>query len=200
MEEYYHDETTGECELCPDSVSCGVHSTIADWVLKEGYWRAGAYSKDVMQCRFREISCPGSSIVPGKSRVLEVPPSGCEDDDNDDTNYCACGFIGPLCSQCADGFFMSWAGAGGCKGRSVALCARHSHASPARHSRVTRASRIVTLSRRGARGRARARGCLARRRRAARLARVANCAPVGAAPARGADGEDAAPTVVTYYE
>ena len=96
-ESYYHRD--GTCSLCPSHVECDTGSSIADWRLDEGYWRAGEPFIEVLECRFGKISCPGGAAA--------NPASGRD-------AYCAPQFVGPLCSQCADDHFLSWAGDGDC--------------------------------------------------------------------------------------
>ena len=59
---------------------------------------SGPWSTDVRVCAFAEESCPGHAddSCPG-----EKPSSS--------SSYCACGYIGPLCSQCARTHFADWA-------------------------------------------------------------------------------------------
>ena len=59
---------------------------------------SGPWSTDVRVCAFAEESCPSHAddSCPG-----EKPSSS--------SSYCACGYIGPLCSQCARTHFADWA-------------------------------------------------------------------------------------------
>ena len=91
---YYQSNT--KCVQCPDHVTCEAGSKISDWQLDPGYWRTSDESDDVHQCRFDEISCPGTNLSSGPDP------------------YCDAAYIGPLCSQCADRYFMSWEGKGVC--------------------------------------------------------------------------------------
>ena len=91
----YYKSDDDACVSCPKHADCAVGSSISDWKLVEGYWRAHDRSTDVRACRFGRDSCPGTTL-PGRDP------------------YCAAAFRGPLCSQCAAEFFMSWEGDGTC--------------------------------------------------------------------------------------
>ena len=70
---------------------------------------AGAEWTEVLECRFKKRSCPA---LTNESRCGKDVG-----DVNDEVNYCACGFQGPLCSECSTGgdggkYFMSWSGHG----------------------------------------------------------------------------------------
>ena len=56
------------------------------------------------ECALAKTACPGEGLR-------------CTDQTLNDDEYCACGYRGPLCSECAPGFFKSWAGETNC-----ALC------------------------------------------------------------------------------
>ena len=102
----FYDDGNGACVSCPEHVQCPAGSTISDWQLGEGYWRAGDQYTQVLKCRFGLDSCPGAA--------------GSTNDDGMDCStsteepYCRCGYTGPLCSECdansPDGrFHMAWA-------------------------------------------------------------------------------------------
>ena len=91
---YY--KINGKCLACPNQVSCEAGSLITDWQLHQGQWRSHVESSDVRECRFGVESCPGNTT-------------------NDHDAYCSPQYVGPLCSECADGYFMSWVGDGTCK-------------------------------------------------------------------------------------
>ena len=93
---YY--QRDGKCAQCPPHVTCGADSLISDWQLDEGYWRAGDEHTEILACRFGARSCPGTSLNQATGRE----------------QYCGPGFVGPLCSQCAADYFLSWAGEGDC--------------------------------------------------------------------------------------
>ena len=88
----YYYESSGNCVLCPKHVACDAGSTIAEWQLDPGYWRAADDSDDVRRCRFGTRSCPEN----GANAVGSKDP------------YCDPRYMGPLCSQCSSNYFMSW--------------------------------------------------------------------------------------------
>ena len=88
----------GKCMQCPPRVECSAGSSISEWKLDEGFWRSGDESEDVRECRFGALSCPGVDLNQGTGQ----------------DPYCGLGFVGPLCSQCAANYFLSWAGKGDC--------------------------------------------------------------------------------------
>ena len=98
---YYRDAREA-CLLCPAGVTCleGSNHHLTDWQLNPGYWRSDAGSENVFKCRFGLKSCPEQL-----------------DDICMNTKYplCACGYAGPLCSECdasdpGHPFFLSWVG------------------------------------------------------------------------------------------
>ena len=91
-------EKDGSCLSCPNQVHCDEGSTVSDWKLKTGVWRTDDESDDVRECRFGVRSCPYDGLDQAAAR---------------DT-YCGPAFVGPLCSQCATGHFLSWVGSGDC--------------------------------------------------------------------------------------
>ena len=91
---YYRDEDNSVCRMCPPGVTCPKHSRITDWDLGAGLWRSDSISTKVMACKFGQLSCPGST------------PNTCVGNGS----LCACGYRGPLCSECDPNFFVSWAG------------------------------------------------------------------------------------------
>lgn len=100
--DYYRDDTSGECSLCPGQVTCAWNSTIRDWELKPGAWRSDDLSSDLRSCRFGVNGCPGTKTS--------------EDDANctargfGDWPHCACGYVGPECAVCDAEYFPSWEG------------------------------------------------------------------------------------------
>ena len=98
MEEYYRDDRTYACLPCPDNVDCAEGSTLAGWALHPGYWRIDSESSDVRPCDLGVTACPGGD---DPWDVLVCPSQ------NDP--YCACGYQGPLCRECADNYFKGWA-------------------------------------------------------------------------------------------
>ena len=58
---------------------------------------AGDDTSNVLKCKFEATACPGGNS------------SRCASGEREDY-YCACGYIGPLCSVCDKGYFKSWAG------------------------------------------------------------------------------------------
>ena len=93
---YY--DVGGTCVSCPSHVECSPGSSISDWVLDAGYWRADDESDDVRECRFFDVSCPGNSS------------DTCT---NSKWPYCACGYAGPTCAVCdakkaGSRFYMAW--------------------------------------------------------------------------------------------
>ena len=92
------------CVVCPDHVFCPARGRLQDWQLDAGFWRIHDDSSDVYVCAHGKVSCPGP----------EVDNAVCMDDQNDaDKPHCACGYVGPLCSECADEYFATW-GSKGC--------------------------------------------------------------------------------------
>ena len=85
---YYHATEIG-CLKCPETVDCDSGSQIEDWRLHPGYWRTSGTAVDVLPCRYATESCPGNTTG---------------------SSYCAEGYLGPLCSQCARKYFVPWAG------------------------------------------------------------------------------------------
>ena len=59
-ENYYFNQSLGECGGCHAHVTCAVGSSISDWQLVKGYWRSGDESEDIRACRFGLRSCPGA--------------------------------------------------------------------------------------------------------------------------------------------
>ena len=94
---YYRSDA--KCLLCPEHVTCSAGSMLAGWVLNPGYWRSGGTSTEVYECAFRDMSCPG-----GNGTNSATGPD----------SYCAPEYMGPLCSECAANFFISWNGDGVC--------------------------------------------------------------------------------------
>ena len=103
LRNYYFDEA--ECKPCPAQVVCHEGSRLEDWQLRAGYWRESSTSEHIFACRFDDASCPGYD---SSAAVVD-----CEPDD-----HCACGYLGPLCSECDTTsnpiYFQSWTG-GGCE-------------------------------------------------------------------------------------
>ena len=104
----------GKCVLCPDDVTCFAGSSIPDWELAKGYWRASEQSRTVFRCRYGVISCPGpiEEIANSTERRLSPNdlPASCE---RDESSYCDCGYTGPLCSECGgasdvERYYLSW--------------------------------------------------------------------------------------------
>ena len=93
---YY--KADGKCMQCPLHVNCLAGSTISEWQLDEGYWRAGSEYTEVLACRFGAVSCPGVGLNQERGRDA----------------YCGSAFVGPLCSHCAADHFLSWTGNGDC--------------------------------------------------------------------------------------
>ena len=82
---HFWDQDEALCAACPSGVTCGEGSSLADWELRPGLWRPNDKSQTVLVCAFGDMSCPGHST------------GGCE---GGDEPYCACGYRGPLCSEC----------------------------------------------------------------------------------------------------
>ena len=55
---------------------------------------SGLSSNDVRACAFGESSCPDIQCT--------------DDADEQQSLYCGCGYHGPLCSVCADGYLLTW--------------------------------------------------------------------------------------------
>ena len=105
---YY--QRDAKCVVCPEHVTCPAGSTVASWQLYSGFWRTDDTSTDVRQCRFGTASCPGpDAINPGDD-------SNCVWDEK--WPYCGCGYVGPLCSECAStgdaSYFIAWS-SGSCE-------------------------------------------------------------------------------------
>ena len=98
---YYRVEGGGDCRICPVGAQCTMDSDVSSMVISSGHWRASPESADVRTCRFGKMSCP-------KDVRSENRATGPD-------QYCAPGYIGPLCSECHDDFFESWDGAGACQ-------------------------------------------------------------------------------------
>ena len=81
------------CNVFPKGVDATATSasgvTIRDLPVQKGYWRAGLYSKDLLQCPAPD-ACKGSRSSAGKVSVDDV--------------YCEVGNMGTLCAICAEGF------------------------------------------------------------------------------------------------
>jgi hypothetical protein len=101
----YYANSAGSCKLCPNSADCNDASTVSDWKLHPGHWRMDDESTDVRKCRFGSTSCPG-----GDSNQAAGPNQNCTAGGAGQWPYCACGYIGPLCSECDEMYFVSWAG------------------------------------------------------------------------------------------
>jgi len=93
---YY--QRDAKCVVCPEHVTCPAGSTIASWQLDSGFWRTGGTSTKVYECAYGVASCPGH----GNGMNSATDP------------YCAPEYVGPLCSECADNFFIGWNGDGVC--------------------------------------------------------------------------------------
>ena len=88
-------EHGGQCHTCKAGMACSEEGlSFEDVLLLAGYWRTDDASADVRKCRFDEASCPGNTINNG--------------------SYCGTEYFGPLCSECADNYFLSWTGDGKC--------------------------------------------------------------------------------------
>ena len=135
----FEDPKTSKCVTCPRGTTCSAGMTLEALPLNSGYWRCGAFSychrvvqqafdnartasspdstsQTVLKCRYGANSCPGSKSSSSRRQLASGNSTGgCDETAGDKDPYCACGFRGPLCSECADGFFSSWAGRGGCK-------------------------------------------------------------------------------------
>ena len=65
----------------------------------------GPASVDVRECGFTALySCPG---MPNCTLACSMGTKV--------NQYCACGYRGPLCSECDANYFAVWTGSGGCK-------------------------------------------------------------------------------------
>ncbi|EWS71460.1 WD domain, G-beta repeat protein (macronuclear) [Tetrahymena thermophila SB210] len=65
------------CKLCPDTAYKCQGSTI---ILKNGYWRENNQTDNIVYCKRNEKNCQGQ--------------------ESNNINYCAPGYVGPLCEQC----------------------------------------------------------------------------------------------------
>ena len=73
----------------------------------------GGSALKVRECSFSaRTSCPG--VVYSKNTTNKNVTYPCPDGRPQD-QYCACGYMGPLCSQCDSDYFSVWTGSGGCK-------------------------------------------------------------------------------------
>ena len=96
--EYYHEDGTDECLLCPEEVVCDSwDSAVAGWKLLAGNWRSNENSRDVRACRLGVTSCPGDN-----------DPMVCPNQTTEP--YCACEYTGPLCAGCARNHFPGFRG------------------------------------------------------------------------------------------
>ena len=113
-------EKSGSCKPCPThkKAVCDAGSTVSSWKLTAGHWRADDESEDIRRCRFGVTSCPGDGQNQAFSLSRRRATSSMLNP------YCSEHHVGPLCSACAAGFFLSWAGDGKCnqcaKGKSHA--------------------------------------------------------------------------------
>lgn len=71
------------CLECPDHATCHVRSSLADWILDSGYWRAGDKATQIIECPFE--TCLGGAV--------------------NNTDPCAQGSYGVLCGVCRVGFY-----------------------------------------------------------------------------------------------
>ena len=127
---YYEDPQTQTCNICPRGTTCPIGTTLESMQVNPGYWRAGKpnrrthssvrrdsitipplfansglFSVDVRECGFTALdSCPGTT------NGTDTCPEGAKN-----SQYCACGYRGPLCSECDADYFAEWTGSGGCK-------------------------------------------------------------------------------------
>ena len=102
----YEDSRDDQCYMCPDGTTCEVAGIALETLpIKAGHWRSGTASSEVRECKYGSIACPGS-----------INASRCDKQKGDDpvvsdeSNYCACGYVGPMCSTCAPAHFLTWAG------------------------------------------------------------------------------------------
>ena len=79
------------CHPCPANVECGTGSSVSNWQLSAGYWRAHNGSIQVFECRFGHRSCPG----PGDNQATGSDA------------YCASAYTGPRCAVCAHEYFLT---------------------------------------------------------------------------------------------
>jgi hypothetical protein len=86
---YSLDEVVSDATRCTECLSKdGVESCYgADIVLTQGYWRRHAYSEAVLRCLEDVDGCAGGNAAGDAS--------------------CRQGYEGPLCSVCADGYYLS---------------------------------------------------------------------------------------------
>ena len=77
----------------------------------------GALSSDVRGCGLDAlVSCPGIAAISGQT---------CPATASEGNAYCACGYRGPLCSDCDSGYFTVWTKSGRCE-----KCSRGQHHTP----------------------------------------------------------------------
>ena len=128
----YEDTESEECKMCPRGTTCPVGTTLSSMEINKGYWRSGNFpmklcnqlvgvaadvfcpivplgdsSDDVRVCGLvADVSCPSGGQAMTRAKCSEG---------EGDNPYCACGYVGPLCSSCAQNHFALWSGRGGCK-------------------------------------------------------------------------------------
>ena len=122
----YEDLGDGACYPCPTGTSqCLPGTTLESLPLSPGHWRSGASgacsgaqgnarsltrsvflhpegltSPKVRECK-SSMACAGSTNVSRCTQHADVKSTA---------NYCACGYVGPLCSECDVQWFLSWTG------------------------------------------------------------------------------------------
>ena len=78
-------EGAAECHACPNGATCDASSL----TVNRGRWRSAAQPYELYECPITEACLGGSGH---------------------DAALCSTGFVGPLCSHCASGYFLSWSG------------------------------------------------------------------------------------------
>jgi hypothetical protein len=82
----------------PLRVKCLAGSTISEWQLDDGYWRADEESANVYECLFGSVSYPGTKVLDAANYSSFDTKSP----------YCGCGYVGPFCAVCARDYYQSW--------------------------------------------------------------------------------------------
>ena len=92
---FYRDEDAsgGGCLTCPTGTVCEDNADVASLLLQAEWWRANNQSAVVLPCRYGAASCPGDA----KLNMSGSAAAACR---STTWAYCACGYAGPLCSEC----------------------------------------------------------------------------------------------------
>ena len=106
VDTYEHPESW-LCKPCPQGTRCveaGIR--LQSLPLLPGYWREQRNSSYIQECAYKSKACPGEGLDENNASLR------CADQSE---MYCACGYYGPLCSECATRHFKTWAKKNECK-------------------------------------------------------------------------------------